>query len=883
MESIKNFLWVPIEEIQKKFEWDGYRWEDVLLKIKSFQIEEGLESLSEATKLTMNTVEEKYAYLKSLIEGKAETPVPGVTTQTAVWEKVEEVRTSAWEIAIAKVKEEIVKNQWPIIWGIVWAIWWFFLTKFKKSKEEPTTFFWKMFWWMGWIFTTLWLTILWAFAWKEVWDKYWKQIWDFVSWKEESEKPAEEINTEQKAWDVSTVPVANVSDTKEDLKTANWMSTFESWRYNEKLSETYKTIGFTFIKNMSWVKFDKWENDVLGKLNSNKYSELKSIFLDATNIFSNGKKYEDLDKLFQDRLGINVSIYSSKSIFNTLTSLFSPYTEILYKQRLEPAKLKSLLFDSNWNYTKFASEIFSEDEKRQILDSWLKDFKKDFYSNLPISIVAKLVSVGFTSIIAWTAHFVKDSVKWVYNYMLDWLPEDAKNFIENFKTPNTLSETILKNLVKNNDFKWESWMKKNFNNFEFFSDLSESEKREFTNFIEFRDKLKSEILKPKYTFWIEGFEKAFDDWVNLSKVYWLYLTLRGETNFDSLDSFTKSTIYAWIGEILSNGTFSSGSVYAQYVAELWKEVMSESISIFTKEDKEFIIMLLERLLRYSDWKINQAVWAVDGAIIFALRPLLEWLGVPKDYVDEIIRTIQVWWILGLFILIKNPVFRVIMVWAFIPIMYLLIQKWVYDGLDSHIQATIDETIDEYARGWFKLTGSNWEQITIYNHEDLKEAVGNPEKLVEVQSEKTYYEITSSWTKKVDNINNSALTVEISIKDWFVINYNWQKYTIDVWPKYIYSWRIWNFNWNEINFSQVIFKDNKFIFGNGLYSLETSKIFQAINDSNWKTESWTLYYILEEGKIVTPNIIHNYLWKTWDEIYQNVVPKIYWGNLILRKM
>jgi len=319
-------------------------------------------------------------------------------------EKVEEIKESLWSKAVAKLEAAVTKERWAISWAIVWTLGWFLVNMFKWKKGEKKGGIWGLFTKVA---LTLWLAVLGAFAWKKLMDKYWKDFKGVLQSGEnsddETDTPWNEeapVKTQTKLAKKSTLSsnnaVRNATESVASLDNNN-----DKIEYKEKLWKWYQSVGFTLLNNLSWVNFDEQSSSawLLQEIWTMSYAKLKVVMDDASRAYL--WDWKDLDsthlqRVLREELGLGEE-YSGKLIFKTLQSIFSPFTEFIYTDRLALDSILPHLFWKNDDFTEKAIKILSPEELENIRQSWILSWQNHYYKILAMWTVSKLIALSFQS------------------------------------------------------------------------------------------------------------------------------------------------------------------------------------------------------------------------------------------------------------------------------------------------------------------------------------------------------------------------------------------------------------------------------------------------------------------------------------------------------
>ena len=363
--------------------------------------------------------------------------------------------------------------------------------------------------------------------------------------------------------------------------------------------------------------------------------------------------------------------------------------------------------------------------------------------------------------------------------------------------------------------------------------------------------------------------------MNLWKVYALYLSLDGKTDVKNYDSFSKVTLYGWIYEVLSNANAGDNVAWI-YLSNIWEELRKDKGS-FNEDDKNLALVMAKRIGKPLDNAFNKKISSIDGFVISQISDMLISFKVPKDWAEEVARVIQIGGSVWLFLLIKNPYFRIALAWLTLPFIYTLVTKWVYVHLDQTVQAEIEAMVKKNA-GYMTPPGENKEYY-IDKVETLLAIKEDPEWEFERQKEKSFYKIEWDSMTKISWLDWNSIIAEVWIEG-LIIHYNGQKYELKLWP-WIDVWV--TFRRQKINFKEIKIEQDKFIIWDNAYDLPVNKVSEIMWKSAqklWKDSSGGLYYILEEWEPYLPSLAKN---SWWEEIFEGISEKINEGHLIVQRI
>jgi len=548
----------------------------------------------------------------------------------------------------------------------------------------------------------------------------------------------------------------------------------DSLENKEKLNdEIFISTGYSILASLSGVEFKNsgngWEKNIFNQMKNHTQEELQNILLSCLDS-DNQPIPQKIKELTFD--WVDSTKYSWQDIFNVLESLGNTYVNIIYKQRLNPTNLKTLLVSNEWKVFSKYTHLFNKTEIIA-LEQWKLNFRK-----LQISTVAILTTISLIWLFSYWLKKVQKMGIDSFNYITEeWdIQEQLKLEIENRKEDllPTIAYTMLPSGSKELDTTITDFEKKDW-----FKDLLPEGKEKIIKFLKFKNSLLVFInTNDQINFWINNFKKNFIDWANLKTIAGLYTLLDWDSDFNQMvdkesnyDSFKKASTILWISERLWQ---NSKSIQAKYLVKVWFNLYKDNTStIFSENDKAiFKNISSDFFSMHSNWA-TQKLEAIDWFIFWWLTTFLIEKGVNEEMAWIIARMfewgIAVWlW----FLFKKSPVWKIIIgSWIVIPLAWHFVWKIWSEALEKELWSKSFEKLNEIVI-WkeYPIVDKNWTKgmVTIKSLKHLESIVKEPNTALEVDL-KPKGEIKKDWVTFYPTVNK-----------WLRVKYNGHIYKLDVW-------------------------------------------------------------------------------------------------------
>lgn len=703
------------------------------------------------------------------------------------------------------------------------------LIKWWESKDK---------WFLGSISVWLGVFILWLIWLKERYESLSKVK---LEWKPEEEKKEEE----------KKIPL---SDNKKP-------------ETNDLLDKKsiYSETGFNIIKFFNPVKFEEEEDpkNIFSKNFKNKnYEELKILYLNNTK---------------------NNTIWKEK--FNVLHSLFHDYSVTLYETKLTKKNIKDII-ESDKILTVFNQEDIDNIKSNNY------DFRK-----LNFEQITKLITLSFKWMFWSSLVLAKEELKWAYNYLFSenrellWKIKEEINERKEYLIPWNVFEIIKGKDTGLTKFWWKErvnitheeilkWWEKD-------KDYNDSDLSKLKKFLNFRDEVLKIPANKSYSLGLgEEFGSEFNSWLNLWKIYILYVMLDWK-DINEIDTFEKWNLYFWILEVLKKQDWEN-ELYWKYEWSIIRELINDKTDIFSSDDKKVMKLLAYKILNKSENELKGKITRWKGVMDEYFKSLLpdSYENNTKDQIIDGVEYIVLWLLASYIVFWKKRVEIKIALaasWLLWYVALFLAGKWTLEKLKNSMNADDYQRIKEmlwedpleYTK-WVvwemieenkpnvSLKWEDWKYTTVsVSSMKIAEELSNwkaPKEINTDQLKWDYVFIDKEWklqnTNSKDAFEKSQETpIYIRTNKWFSVIYKKENYLFDVWPNFLtnlvddkFDESSDKFNWFDIlyNNAEIDLKNWEIIYLWTLISIKLNKINEILRKEQFETDYMgKKYYTIEK--------------------------------------